>query len=241
AAAPNAEIVYGWNRDTSREEYEARVADGTLGELLRKIPVKEGDTVYIPHGLVHAIGPGVTVFETQQASDLTYRMFDYNRLGLDGKPRELHVEKAADVLNYAQTTTATLYQIQYRFEGLDRVALIADENFIVERIVASPEPATMATANRPLILMTLDDAMEVSTPGGNAVLERFQTALIPAAAQRCTVAARGASAAFMFVTPPASDRQLPAQLLAAGVAQADVDGFVAQFSADASELAGSPL
>ena len=53
---------------------------------------------------MHAIGPGLTVFETQQASDLTYRMFDYNRIGLDGKPRELHVQKAADVLNYRATT-----------------------------------------------------------------------------------------------------------------------------------------
>ena len=55
---------------------------------------------------MHAIGPGVTVFETQQASDLTYRMFDYNRLGLDGKPRELNVQKAADVLNYKALTPA---------------------------------------------------------------------------------------------------------------------------------------
>ncbi len=113
-AQPNAEIVYGWTRDTSRAEYERRVADGTLGEILRKIPLKTGDTVYIPHGMVHAIGPGVTVFETQQASDLTYRMFDYNRLGLDGKPRELHVQKAADVLDYRAGTSGTLMQLPYR-------------------------------------------------------------------------------------------------------------------------------
>ncbi len=241
AAQPGAQIVYGWNRNTSRGEYEARVADGTLGELLRKIAVKPGDTVYIPHGLVHAIGPGVTVFETQQASDLTYRMFDYNRLGLDGKPRELHVQKAADVLDYAATTTGTLHQIEYRFEGLDRIALIADEHFIVERIVASNEPATMATSNRPLILMTLDCTMEIGTPGGSAVLERYQTALVPAAAQRCTVRAAGTRAAFMFVTPPANDRQLPGQLLAAGVAQADVDEFMGQFASDASKMRSVPL
>ncbi|HEY1867334.1 MAG TPA: type I phosphomannose isomerase catalytic subunit, partial [Candidatus Cybelea sp.] len=61
-AQPDAQIVYGWTRDTSREEYLARVADGTLGELLRYITLKTGDTVYIPHGIVHAIGPGLTVF-----------------------------------------------------------------------------------------------------------------------------------------------------------------------------------
>ena len=160
-AQPNAQIVYGWTRDTSRAEYERRVADGTLGELLRHIELKKGDTVYIPHGLVHAIGPGLTVFETQQASDLTYRMFDYNRLGLDGKPRELHVQKAADVLNYHATTAGTLAQIEYHFDALDRTALIADEHFVVERIVAASEPASIPTQGRPVIVMSLDAPLRV--------------------------------------------------------------------------------
>jgi mannose-6-phosphate isomerase len=229
-AQPNAEIVYGWTRDTSRAEYERRVADGTLGELLRHIPLKTGDTVYIPHGLVHAIGPGVTVFETQQASDLTYRMFDYNRVGLDGKPRELHVQKAADVLNYKAATTGTLLQVPYRFEGLERVALIADAHFVVERIVAGSEPASMATQARPLILMSLGAPLEVQSGDAKVTLPPYQTVLIPAAAQWCTVVATaGAAAPFMFVTPPESVQQLAARLLAAGVGQGQIDAFMEQF------------
>lgn len=229
-AQPNAQIVYGWNRDTSRAEYERRVADGTLGELLRYIEVKKGDTVYIPHGLVHAIGPGLTIFETQQASDLTYRMFDYNRLGLDGKPRELHVQKAADVLDYKATTSGTLAQVPYRFEGLDRIALIADTHFVVERIVATGEPATMATHGRPLILMSLDVKLEVATGDVAVTLDRYQTVLVPAGCQWCTVrAAEAASAPFMFVTPPAHVQQLAARMLAAGVAQTQIDAFTEQF------------
>ncbi len=229
-AAPNAEIVYGWTRDTSRAEYERRVADGTLGELLRHIQLKAGDTVYIPHGLVHAIGPGLTVFETQQASDLTYRMFDYNRVGLDGKPRELHVRKAADVLDYKATSAGTLEQVAYRFEGLDRTALIADEHFVVERIVASGEPASMATQARPLILMTLEAQLEVATGHATVTLERYQTALVPAGCQWCTVrAASGDRAPFMFVTPPESAEALPARVLAAGVTQEQIDAFMEQF------------
>jgi mannose-6-phosphate isomerase len=229
-AQPNAQIVYGWNRDTSRAEYERRVADGTLGELLRYIPLKTGDTVYIPHGMVHAIGPGLTIFETQQASDLTYRMFDYDRLGLDGKPRELHVQKAADVLNYRATTGGTLQQIVYRFEGLDRTALIADEHFVVERVVATAEPASMPTQERPLILMSLDVPLEVATGADTLTLTRYQTTLIPAAAQRCTVrAAQGDGAPFIFVTPPRSREQLAARLLAAGIGQAAIDSFMEQF------------
>ncbi|MGA9945669.1 MAG: type I phosphomannose isomerase catalytic subunit [Candidatus Cybelea sp.] len=229
-AQPNAEIVYGWNRDTSRAEYERRVADGSLGELLRHIEVKTGDSVYIPHGLVHAIGPGVTVFETQQASDLTYRMFDYNRVGLDGKPRELHVQKAADVLDYRATATGVLSQIAYTFEGLERSALIADDHFVVERIVACGEPASIETQGRPLIVMSLGESLEVGAGDQTLTLPRYQTALIPAALRWCTVrAADGNDAPFMFVTPPENAALLPARLLAAGVGQAQIDAFMEQF------------
>jgi mannose-6-phosphate isomerase len=229
-AQPDAQIVYGWTRATSRAEYEQRVADGSLGELLRKISVKTGDSVYIPHGLVHAIGPGVTIFETQQASDLTYRMFDYNRVGLDGKPRELHVQKAADVLNYAASTGGALAQIAYNFEGLDRTALIADDHFVVERVIAPSEPATMTTNGRPLILMTLDARMEVGSDGAAAVLPCYQTALVAARSQWCTVRAVDCERApFMFVTPPESKTVLTARLVAAGVTQERIDAFIAQF------------
>jgi mannose-6-phosphate isomerase len=229
-AQPGAQIVYGWTRHTSREEYLRRVADGTLGELLRYIDLKAGDTVYIPHGIVHAIGPGLTVFETQQASDLTYRMFDYNRLGLDGKPRELNVEKAADVLNYEATQTGTLLQIPYHFDGLDRTALIADDHFVVERIVATAEPASLPTAERPLIVMSLHEAVEVCSDTNSVALTPYQTALIPAAARWCTVrAASDGTSPFMFVTPPQDRRRLAMQLLAAGIAQDAIDRFMEQF------------
>jgi mannose-6-phosphate isomerase len=229
-AQPNAEIVYGWTRDTSRGEYERRAADGTLGELLRHIEVKTGDSVYIPHGLVHAIGPGVTVFETQQASDLTYRMFDYNRVGLDGKPRELNVSKAADVLDYCATTKGVLSQIDYEFDGLARTALIADDHFVVERVVAGGEPASIPAQGRPLIVMSLAQPLEVRAGDATLTLPRYQTALVPAASQWCTVRATGGDPApFMFVTPPENKALLPARLLAAGVDQPRIDAFMEQF------------
>ncbi len=229
-AQPGAQIVYGWTRDTSRDEYERRVADGTLGEILRRIDVKAGDTVYIPHGIVHAIGPGITVFETQQASDLTYRMFDWNRMGLDGKPRELHVEKAADVLDYQAFAQGTLLQLPYHFEGLDRLALIADDHFIVERIVARGEPATLATNGRPLILMSLNDAIDVTAGDAEVTLSRYQTTLVPASAQWCTIRSGGGPAPLMFVTPPEHVTALAARMLAAGIAQDRIDAFMAQFT-----------
>jgi mannose-6-phosphate isomerase len=229
SAQPGAELVLGWSRDTSRAEYEARVADGTLGEILRRIPVKAGDTIYIPAGMVHAIGAGIVLFETQQASDLTYRMFDWNRVGADGKPRELHVQKAADVLNYRQGTSGPLMQIPYAFEGLERTALIADPHFVVERACAGPEPASMATNGRPLIAMSLDKRLEVTCNDVSVTLEPYRTVLAPAAAQWCTVRSPGDSSAFMLVTPPADRELLAVRMLAAGVEQSRIDGFMEQF------------
>ena len=82
------------------EDYKRKVADGTIVESLAKHEVKAGDVFYLPAGRVHAICSGILLAEVQQSSDVTYRIFDYNRPGLDGKPRELHTELAAEALNY---------------------------------------------------------------------------------------------------------------------------------------------
>jgi mannose-6-phosphate isomerase len=229
AARAGAELVVGWTRDTSRAECEERIARGTLAEILRKIPVRAGDSVYVPAGMVHAIGPGVTVFETQQASDLTYRLFDWNRVGLDGKPRELHVAKAADVLDYRAHEQATLLQIDYRFETLGRTALIGDRRFTVERIIAAAEATSIATDDRPLVIMALEHAMEVACGDATTTLEAYQTAIVPAAAGRCVVRGVASPAPFLFVTPASPDR-LATRLRASGVGQARIDTFAEQFS-----------
>ncbi|MDP9024568.1 MAG: class I mannose-6-phosphate isomerase [Candidatus Eremiobacteraeota bacterium] len=230
SAQDGAELVLGWSRATTREEYERRVADGTLGEILRRVSVAAGDVFYLPAGTLHAIGAGIILFETQQASDLTYRIFDWNRTGPDGKPRELHVDKAADVLDYQAGTAGAVETLAYRFEDLDRVALIADRRFIVERITAGIEPASLATNGRPVIVMALEHPMQVTANETSVTLDPYETALVPAAAQWCTVNAQRDRASFMFVTPPEHREIFIAQLLAAGLQQASVDRFVGQFS-----------
>ena len=96
-AEPGASLYYGFDHEVSREEFARRVGDGTLTEVLHKVPVKAGDVFFIPSGTLHAIGAGVVIAEIQQNSNVTYRVFDYGRLGADGKPRQLHVEKALAV------------------------------------------------------------------------------------------------------------------------------------------------
>ena len=231
SAQEGAELVYGWTHDTTRKEYERRVADGSLGEILRRVPVKAGETYYLPSGTLHAIGAGIVLFETQQASDLTYRIFDWNRVGTDGKPRELHVAKAADVLDYGHGSRGAVETIDYTFDGFARTALIASSHFVVEHIVATDEPASLETQGRPLIVMAMDGALMLEAGSEELRLEPWQTALIPAAAQYCAVSAMGApKAAFLFVTPPVKTNMAAVRMLAAGVEQARVDRFMKQFA-----------
>jgi mannose-6-phosphate isomerase len=230
AAAPGAQLVLGWSRDMTREEYMRRVADGTLDDVLRRVDVHAGDTYYLPPGTLHAIGAGIVLFETQQASDLTYRIFDWNRVGSDGKPRELHVAKAADVLEYRVGTRGRIEPLRYRYEGFERTALVSDPRFVVELAVATDEPASLATQDRPLILMALEKPLQIAA-GESVTLAPYETAVVPAEIEWCTVTAAGATdAPFMLVTPPPHPQTLPIRLLAAGVAQQSIDHFMLQFS-----------
>jgi mannose-6-phosphate isomerase len=230
-ATPHAELVLGWSHDTNRAEYERRVADGSLGEILRRVPVKAGEAYYLPAGSLHAIGAGITVFEVQQASDLTYRIFDWNRIGSDGKARALHVKKAADVLDYKQGARDALAPLTYNYAGLRRTVLIADARFTLERIVAGSEPSSLPTEERPLIIMALGTPLEVGIDRESIELGPYQTALIPAASKWCALAARaGREAAFMLATPPARSNAVAIHLLAAGVEQTRVDSFMEQFA-----------
>lgn len=92
-----AELVYGFKDEISKEEFEKRIKDNTLMEVCNSVPVKKGDVFFITAGTLHAIGAGILIAEVQQNSNSTYRVFDFGRLGADGKPRELHIDKALAV------------------------------------------------------------------------------------------------------------------------------------------------
>ena len=94
---PGAQLIYGFNRTLTKEELRAQIEADTLPEVCNFVPVKKGDVFFIEAGTLHAIGKGILIAEVQQNSNTTYRVSDYGRLGADGKPRPLHVDKAVDV------------------------------------------------------------------------------------------------------------------------------------------------
>lgn len=99
-AKPGATIIYGMKEGVDRASLETYIAEGNIMDTLNVVPVEAGDAFYIPAGTVHALCSGVVVAEIQQNSDTTYRLYDYNRPGLDGKLRELHVEDSLNVIAY---------------------------------------------------------------------------------------------------------------------------------------------
>ena len=102
-AAPGACVYAGVQPGTTRELFAAALADGSAAGLVPQLPVAEGDFIFIPSGRLHAIGAGLLIFEIQQNSDTTYRVFDWNRLGLDGQPRAMHVAESLRCIDFADS------------------------------------------------------------------------------------------------------------------------------------------
>ncbi len=102
---PGAKLAYGFKKAISKSEFRERIENNTLDDVINYVPVEQGDVFFIEAGTLHAIGEGILIAEIQQNSNSTYRVSDYGRLGADGKPRELHIDKALDV---TETTVPTI-------------------------------------------------------------------------------------------------------------------------------------
>ncbi|MDQ6826844.1 MAG: class I mannose-6-phosphate isomerase [Candidatus Eremiobacteraeota bacterium] len=227
-AEPGAELILGWARDTDREEYLRRVAEGSLADILRRVPVQPGDAFYLPAGTLHAIGAGIILFETQQASDLTYRIFDWNRVDANGKPRALHADRAADVLDWKRSTAGAISELSYVYDGLARTALIADRRFVVERIALKPEVRYVSTDGRPLVIMALDQRIELECNGVPSSVKPYQTVLIPAAAKRLAIS--GTPSANILLATPLGSNSLEHRLESVNINSRVITRFMAQFT-----------
>ena len=180
-AEPGAYLYSGFKEELSPESYKRKVADGTIVESLARHEVKAGDVFYLPAGRVHAICSGILLAEVQQSSDVTYRIFDYNRLGLDGKPRELHTELAAEALNFQVEDE---YRTEYASEN-NRANSVIDSPYFSVRVTEFSD-----TFHRNLIkydsfiismCLTGDCKIKIRSTGDEIVLREGYSCLIPAA------------------------------------------------------------
>ena len=129
-AKPGSYLYAGFSKSITPEEYKEHIRNNTITDVLARHEVAPGDVFYLPAGRVHAIGAGIFLAEVQQSSDVTYRIYDYNRPGMDGKPRELHTELAAQALDYRVEAD---YRTSYS-DKLNKANLVIDSPYFTIRV-----------------------------------------------------------------------------------------------------------
>ncbi len=174
-AKPGAYLYAGFSKQITVEEYRRRVADDTICEVLAKHYIQPGDAFFIPAGCVHAICSGALIAEVQQSSDITYRIYDYGRLGIDGKPRELHTELAVDAIDYAVHDE---YALDYPQEKNKPNLICVCDFFEVRRLILdAPLNRRMKHHDSFVIYMCLHGECKL---GDSVLLRRGKSCLVPA-------------------------------------------------------------
>jgi mannose-6-phosphate isomerase len=167
----------------TRTDFERRIQDGSVAECFHRVPVRAGDAMFLPSGRVHAIGAGLVIFEIQQNSDTTYRVFDWNRVGLDGQPRELHIKQALASIDF-NDVEPSLVKSSFKpaAELLTRV-LVRDPLFNVEECNAPAGASVSLTQGQMQIIACLHGEMKVCFEHDHAALAAGEFCLVPAACE----------------------------------------------------------
>lgn len=185
-AEPGAQIVYGAKPGTTRETFAEAIKENRVEEFLQKVSVKVGDVYSVPAGTLHALGRGVVVAEIQQNSDTVYRVYDWGRLGDDGKPRELHIDKALEVIDFSREvpTKGASLGPTHSLAGVSgmcqRTFLDANEKYVIERIDLTGRWSPVDD-NRCFIFMALQGQCTVKGGGEELLLKPGDSILVPAA------------------------------------------------------------
>ena len=179
-AEPGSRLYAGFKKHVSPEELKRRINNGSLTEVLAEHTVRTGDVFYIPAGRIHSICGGVMLVEVQQSSDVTYRLFDYNRMGIDGKPRSLHVDLGVRAIDYEIEKN---YRSDYT-ECTNRAVKIVESPFFAVRVMEITKPFHRNLMKYDSFIITMcvegDCKLHVRSTGDELLLKEGATAFIPA-------------------------------------------------------------
>lgn len=187
-AEPDARIIWGFKDALSADEVKRAAQEERLEPHLNFIPVRAGDVIYNPAGTVHAIGAGIFLYEIQQASDLTYRLYDYGRRDSSGKPRDLHLDKALAV---ADLTPGEHAHVTPEPLGADRTQLLKTEHFATERWEVSGELSAATDEASADLLSVLSGTLTVRSGATEVTLKQGASCVVPAALGAYTVVGEG--------------------------------------------------
>jgi len=209
-AEPDARLTAGLVRGVKRHQFERKLGEGRVLECLHTIPVQAGDVMFVPGGRVHTIGGGIVLCEIQQNSNTTYRLFDWNRLGPDGKHRELHIQKALAAMDYDYIEPDL---VRTDFEGDDAAVTrrLADTPwFQVEEWQShTPNRRVLNAPNRPIIVGILSGKATLVGAGETVSLGPGQFCLIPASVRDTAVQTDGKATCLLAVPSGASEVRDP--------------------------------
>lgn len=178
-AEPDAKLILGLKAGTTPTEFKAGIEAGILDKYLNEVKIKAGDAFFISAGTVHAILAGARIAEVQQNSDTTFRIFDWNRLGLDNKPRPLHINEALAVTNFQQNEISANPGIVLAKEGWQRRILAACPYFVVEELIVEKMESNISP-ERFEIWMVIEGNGELNAKTGSYKLAVGETWMLPA-------------------------------------------------------------
>ena len=189
-ADEKAHLMSGLSKEITPEEYAAKVADNTITDVLHDYDVHAGDVFFLPAGRIHSIGKGCFIAEIQQTSDITYRIYDFGRLGLDGKPRELHTELSKAAIDY---TVLPDYKTSYQSIKNQENEIVSCKYFTTSLYELDKEVTkNMSGLDSFVIAICVEGSGSLADSEGNAVsLRQGETVLIPACSRSFTLLPEG--------------------------------------------------
>ena len=177
-AEPGAHLLTGLTEKITPEQYAAKVAEGTITDVLARYDVHPGDVFFLPAGRIHAICGGCFIAEIQQTSNITYRIYDYGRLGLDGKPREVHTELAKDVIDY---TVYPDYRTHYSPVQDEEVEVVSCQYFTTSILdLTLPYAKDLSSIDSFMVVMCLAGSGILEVDGEEVGIHQGETVLVPA-------------------------------------------------------------
>ncbi len=198
AAATGAELFVGLKRGMTRAEFEKKIQSGEVADCFHRVPVRGGDTMFLPSGRVHAIGAGLVIFEIQQNSDTTYRVFDWNRVGLDGKPRELHIAQSLASIDFNDFEPKLVSETFSGDEKIKSRLLVRDPLFNVEYLELKNGATAKLKDQKLQIVAAVNGQIEIKSDLERVNLSGGQFCLIPASLKQTEIFAKP-DAAFLRV------------------------------------------
>lgn len=191
AADKGAKLISGFAEEITPKEYKDRVHNGTFAEVLQTCTIEPGDVFYVPAGRVHGIGAGAFVAEIQQTSDITYRIFDYNRKDKDGKSRELHTSQAMDAINFSDVQDD--FRTEYERVQNEPVEMVASPYFTTSVYDMTEEiTCDYSELDSFVIFICVEGSCRLADDNQNEItLRAGETVLLPAAVQEVTIVPEG--------------------------------------------------